>query len=201
MPYPPTISQSTVTTVAPEAEPVTLAEAKLHCRVDNDAEDTLLSSFVVAAREYAESVTERTFAERTFVTRFSQFPLPGEAMLLPQCPLVSVTEIKYWDTLGVEQTLSSGLYRVRVDTTPGSVEEAANETWPDTFVRGDAVKVTYKAGYGLVADCPERGKQAIKMLVGHWYENRESTAVGVDVKEVPQAVNALLWTLRTGVLR
>lgn len=201
MAYPPPISSTTVETVAPEAEPVTLAEAKLHCRIDNDAEDTLLSEFIAAAREWCEVFTERAFAERTLVTRFSRFPLAGEAMLLPTAPLSSVTSITYYDASNASQTLSGGDYVVRTDTTPGSVEMADGEAWPDTFIRGDAVTVTHKVGSPTVADCPKRAKQAIRMIVGHWYENRESTVVGVEVKEVPQAVTALLWSLRTGVLR
>lgn len=201
MGYPPPILESTVETVDPLAEPLTLAEVKLHCRIDNDEEDTLLSDFIATAREYVEIWTERTYAERTFVTRFSRFPLAGGEMLLPRCPLSSVTSITYFDASNASQTLSGGDYVVRTDTTPGSVEMADGESWPDTFIRGDAVTVTYKAGYPTVSVCPKRAKQAMKMLIGHWYENRESITVGVEAKEVPQAVTALLWTLRTGVMR
>lgn len=202
MSYPPIISESTVETVAPDAEPVTLAEAKLHCRIDNDAEDTLLAEFITSAREYCETFTERSFAQRTLVTRFSGFPLPGQPMFLPRCPLISVTSLKHYDASNDQQTISSGDYVVRTDTTPGSIEMADGEAWPDTFVRGDAVEATYVAGYGaLVASCPRRAKLAIRMLVGHWYENREAASVGVDVREIPMAVTAILWSLRTGVLR
>lgn len=31
-------------------------------------------------------------------------------------------------------------------------------------------------------------KQAIKMLVGHWYENREATLVGIAAEDVPLGV-------------
>jgi len=37
-------------------------------------------------------------------------------------------------------------------------------------------------------------KQAILLLVGHWYANRESVVVGVSAAEVPMGVPALLWT-------
>lgn len=37
-------------------------------------------------------------------------------------------------------------------------------------------------------------KQAILLLVGHWYANRESVVVGTISAEVPMGVPALLWT-------
>jgi len=201
MSYPPPISVTTVQTTAPAVEPLTLSEARFHCRVDNDAEDAFLSILIATAREYVETETERAYCQRSFVSRFSRFPVSGTGIVVPMCPLVSVTSLKYFDASNVEQTLSTGLYTVRTDTTPGSIEEAVGEAWPDTAYRGDAVTLTYVAGYGTAASCPERAKQAIKLLVGHWYENREAAAVGVDVKEVPLAAKALMWQLRTGVMR
>jgi len=36
-------------------------------------------------------------------------------------------------------------------------------------------------------------EQAILLLVGHWYANREAVVVGVAPAEVPLAVDRLLW--------
>lgn len=37
-------------------------------------------------------------------------------------------------------------------------------------------------------------KQAILLLIGHWYANREEVAIGAAANQVPMGVNALLWT-------
>ena len=42
-------------TVAPEAEPVTLSEAKQPLRIDHDSEDALLEGLLRAAREEVEA--------------------------------------------------------------------------------------------------------------------------------------------------
>lgn len=37
-------------------------------------------------------------------------------------------------------------------------------------------------------------KQAILLLIGHWYANREEVVIGAAANQVPMGVNALLWT-------
>jgi uncharacterized phiE125 gp8 family phage protein len=61
---------------------------------------------------------------------------------------------------------------------------------------GSAINIT-DAGTGthFVGVVPGKALQAMKLLIGHWYENRESVAVeqGVTVVKVPMAVESLLW--------
>lgn len=37
-------------------------------------------------------------------------------------------------------------------------------------------------------------KQAILLLVGHWYANREDVVTGTIASQLPMGVHALLWT-------
>jgi uncharacterized phiE125 gp8 family phage protein len=64
---------------APNAEPVSLAEAKLHLRVENSVteDDTLIAALIVAARQRAEVITRRAFVTQTWKTVIDQFPAPG----------------------------------------------------------------------------------------------------------------------------
>lgn len=43
---------------------------------------------------------------------------------------------------------------------------------------------------------PQRVKQAVLLLVGHWFNAREAVVMGTSVAEVPLGVQALLWTCR-----
>lgn len=64
-------------TVAPTLEPVSLADAKLWCRVDNTAEDSVITALVQAAREQVESDMGRQFVSQTWVWTVDQrFRLP-----------------------------------------------------------------------------------------------------------------------------
>ena len=110
---------------------------------------------------------------------------------LPRPLLVSVSSIKYVDSGGTEQTLADSVYDVDVYSEPGRVGLAFNQSWP--AIRGDinGVEVIYIAGYGAASAVPEGVKAAMKLLIGHLYEHRESVSE-INMAEVPMAVKSLL---------
>ena len=59
---------------APAAEPVLLADAKLHLRVDHIADDDLITSLITAAREAAEHLTGRALITQTWERVLGAFP-------------------------------------------------------------------------------------------------------------------------------
>lgn len=178
---------------APASEPVTLAEAKAHLRVDSSDEDALIGNLVKAAREYCELFTRRSFITTTWKLTLDKFP---DTVELARSPAQSVTSIKYIDDDGVQQTFASASYLVDAESEPGRVTPVYGGSWPSARSQMNAVEVTFKAGYGdAAASVPQSAKQAILMLVGHWFENRETTITGTIIAQVPMAVKALLWSL------
>lgn len=177
-------------TVQPATEPLTLAEAKLHCRVDGTDEDSLIESLIVAARAHCEAVTHRQFVTATYEMTLDAFP--DADIALPCPPLRSVTGITYVDGSGVTRTVSTSVYNVDTVREPGRVTLAYGETWPTTRLEPNAVRVTFAAGYGEPASVPPGIVAAMKLIVGHLYMNREAVNVGNIVNELPMAVDALL---------
>lgn len=190
------IVESTQTT-APTAEPVSLTEAKLHLRVDHDEEDSLILGLIVAAREYAEMVTNRQLVTATWTAKLDYFP--AYELRLPHPPLASVTSIAYVDSQGTSQTLSASLYSVDTTSKPGMVTPIYGETWPAVQGQHHAVTIVYVAGHGGPESVPDGIKKAMLMSVGHWYENREAVVFGGPA-EVPMAVDALLSPFKVGWL-
>lgn len=175
-------------TTQPATEPVTLAEAKAHLRIDTTADDTLIESLITAARQWCEDYERRAYVTQTITVKLDRFT---NKIVLPKPKLQSVTSVKYIDTAGVEQTLSTDIYNVDTYREPGRITLAYNQSWPTTRDDYNAVEIVYVAGYGDAADVPDRVKCAIKLIVGHLYENRESTAP-ISIHEVPFTVTALL---------
>jgi hypothetical protein len=112
---------------------------------------------------------------------------------IPMPPLQSVTSVKYYDTAGVLQTVNAANYIVSTGT-PGRIQPAYGQVWPLPRPTIDAVQITFVSGQGdAAANVSENVKTAIKMLVSHWYENREATTpTGNNFGTVPLGVDALL---------
>lgn len=183
-------------TSAPAVEPVSTTEAKLHCRIDGTAEDTLIAMLIQAARELAEAETNRALITQTWTAYLDDFPRCGY-FYLPKPPLGAVSSIKYYDYDGVLQTLSSTSYDVGfTGTTPARVCLAQSSTWPSSIrIRPDAVQIAYTCGYGAAGTAvPASIRAAMLLLVGHWYENREAVVTGTIATEIPQAAQKLLWS-------
>ncbi len=176
----------------PAVEPVTLQEAKLHLRVDGEDEDTLIQGLIQAAREHVETIlTHTALCTQTLEWVTDAFPDCWEAIELPRPPLQSVTSIKYTDSANVVHTMSASDYCVNIDGFPGTITPAYGLSWPgDALAPSGAVRVRYVAGWGLPAAVPQSLKQAILLLIGHFYDNR-GVMVSSALAEMPFAVNAL----------
>lgn len=179
-------------TVAPTVEPLTLPEVKRHLRIDHTDDDVYLTDYLIpAAREYVEDETERQLITATWALKLPCFPGAGEPLKLPKPNLQAVSSITYY-TDDVSTTLSSTAYSVLATEQPGVVEESTLDNWPDTDTRRDAVTVTYTAGYGAASSSvPLKIKQAMFLLIGHWYEHREAADLTV-AKQIEFGVSSLL---------
>ena len=67
---------------------------------------------------------------------------------------------------------------------------ASGASWPSGLRAQQSVLIQYVCGY---EDVPEDLKTAIKMMVAHWYENREA-------QEMPPEAKRLLWPFRVLIL-
>jgi len=162
-------------TVAPTAEPVTRAEAKIYSRIDITTDDSLIDSLITAAREEAEYYTNRSFCRRTYR---ADIPYFADTMWLPLGPVISISSIKYYDTSSptVLTSLATNTFQLVRD----KVVRVHGGTWPSIYPRHDAVQITYVAGYAPTSspeveaeNVPARVKAAIYLAVGDLYENRE----------------------------
>lgn len=186
----------------PAVEPVTVAEAKAHLRVDISDDDTYIGTLITAAREWCEQYLDRTLVNTQWVMRFDSFPYEIE---LPRPPIASsgtTTAVSLTYTLGDDSTatLSTTTYRVDRNSTPGVVRQLRAGSWPGNLDDYNAVSVTWWAGYGSAgSSVPATIRHAILMLVGHWYESRQAAvSTGAVPQDVPYGVKSLLSSQRWG---
>lgn len=179
---------------APAAEPVTLAEVKRQRNIFSTDHDTELTRLITAARQYVERYLNRALISQTWDLYIDAFPTQ---IIVPLPPLQSITTVKYYDTAGVQQTLSSALYTVVSQTSgPAVITPAVDQSWPDIQTRPNAVEVRFVAGYGAASTAvPEPIRQALFLLIGQWSENTEAS-LPQSLSEIPFGVRALLDTYR-----
>ena len=123
----------------PAVEPVSLADAKAHLRLDSDADDAYVSALITAARERVELFLRRALITRAFEYTLDGFP-ESPALIyatsvidLPRPPLQSVESIQYMDSAGNVQTLAPEDYVVDTSSSEiGRVALAWNRFWPIT---------------------------------------------------------------------
>ena len=190
----------------PAVEPLTVAEAKLHLRVDISDDDVFIGTLITAAREWVEAYLDRTLITTQLILRAAEFPT--EELELARPPMVAsgtATAVVITYTLAdtTTATLSTALYRVDRTSTPGNVAPIINGTWPsDVIEDANAVAVTYWAGYGPTsASVPATIRHAMLMLIGHWYEQRSAVLTATISKPLEFAVESLLASNNWGQYR
>lgn len=132
-----------VVRVGPAAEPVSLAEAKAHCRCDGSDEDVLITALIATARAYAESATSRAMVTQTLRSTFSRW----HDMMDLKAPLRKVTAVTYLDSSGALQTLPSTDYVFDLAELPGCITKAYAATWPSIYEHPAAAAIDFIAGY------------------------------------------------------
>lgn len=182
----------------PTEQVVTLVEAKMQSRIEDDEQDQLIVDYILAATDMVDAeFGELGVALTTQSWRLSLPCFPGSGkIILPVPPVQSVTEITFFDAENAEQTLSPSAYTMTAKSDHGCVDLVAGQSWPATYARDDAVQVVYTAGYGdSRGDVPNGIRQAIRMIVAHWYECREA-ASEKEMSSLPLGVHSLLMKYR-----
>jgi hypothetical protein len=179
----------------PATEPVTLTEAKLHCRVDETLDDGIITALIIAARQAVESATGRKLITQTWRASLDAWPSnpsdewwdgvreasfasimhASSEVLLPFPPLQSVTSVKTFSDADAETLYAASNYYVDISSEPGRVVLRKSASPPIPGRAANGIEIDYVCGYGATA--PQALKQACLMLIGHWFENREAAAV------------------------
>jgi uncharacterized phiE125 gp8 family phage protein len=177
----------------PSGVVLALEELKRHLRVDHDAEDDDIEFLALAAAELTERESRRYWLTRTLTLTLAGWPCG--AIELPTVA-TSLSGVNYYAADGTLTALAG--CQAWLTHSPPLVYPPVNASWPGLQAgKVSPVVVTYTAGYGGAADVPDAAKQAIKLAVAHWYENR-GDAKDPHAEGLPPAAMRLCQLLRTG---
>lgn len=182
---------------------ITTAEAKAHLRVDHSDEDAYIAGLVKAAEAMLDGpngMVGKALATQQWTLKRERL-IGTDALDLPVVPFRDVVSIAYYDADNTLQTLNTPEAIGALFTTAGNEDWgqiAPVTVWPEMYQRPDALTVVFHAGFGDPADVPANLLHAAKMLIAHWYENREQVTLGQSPVELPMAVQALVGVHRIG---
>jgi uncharacterized phiE125 gp8 family phage protein len=172
----------------PATEPVTLAEAKAHLKVDTSADDALITSLIVAARARAEWHAGRAFVTQSWTLWLDAWPQNG-LVEIPLPPLQSVTEVTVYALDDTANVLDPSVYQLDAASAPARL---LRKDEPCTDLRAvNGVEIAFTAGYGGASTVPQAIKQAILQIVADLYTHR-----GDEADIVSSAAQALLAPYR-----
>ena len=184
---------------APTQEPVTLSDQKAHLRIDTDDDDSLIMTYITAARQWIESQTKRAIMDQTWDYSIDYgwpYKYGSHRIDLPLNPVPAQTSpstvsITYVDDNGATQTLAQTEYTLVGRLHNSYIVPAYDVTWPTVRCVPESVTVRFQAGDSNTV-APEL-HLAVMILAGHYYEQRETT------EKAPMAVESLISPFRRAV--
>lgn len=200
-------------TAAPGEEPITLAEAKGHMRIDHADEDAFIGALIVAARQTCERFTGRSLITQTWRMLLDDWPgssgepwwdgtrlgaiteitAPGDTIALPKGPVQSVSQVRAFDDADAATVVATSVYYTAAGDR-GRVMLRGGQTWPAAERTADAVEITYVTGYGdSWNDVPFQLRHGIAIFVADLYERRESVSLEAAASNLPTGAK-IAWS-------
>lgn len=188
---------------APAAEPVTLTQAKDHCRVDGSSDDTFLTAAITVARERCESFTGRKLITQTVDYTVETGFWPSLRYIdIPVGKIQSIISLTYTDSAGSSDTFASSNWYLEQTAWNGRLRLNNDAFWPSVTLRhANAITIRVVCGYGDDStDVPTPLLHGMKLMIGALYDHREDFVAeqGVTVAKIPQTSELLWWPYRIG---
>jgi uncharacterized phiE125 gp8 family phage protein len=179
----------------PAAEPITLTQAKQFLRVEHDDDDDMITALIAGSRIHVETQTRRALITQSWRLTRDVWPASGCLALLP-VPVKTLDAVRVYKSDGTALALDATGFTLDASDAPARLAFVHGApVAPERPAAGIEIDIT--CGYGDAGtNVPEPLRQAIRLLVAHWYENRGLIAVGSEVAVLPQSAAALIAPYR-----
>jgi uncharacterized phiE125 gp8 family phage protein len=176
---------------APAAEPVTLAEAKAHLRVDLSDDDAMIERLIAAAREWVESQTGRALISQNWRMTMDAWPEDMTVALI-RPPVQAATAVRTFSAEGIASVWAGANYAMSFGAEPQRLVRLV-PAWPMPGRAQMGIEIDLVCGYGaLASDVPAALRQAVLLKTAQLYERR-----GEDPGADPDEALRLIAPFRT----
>jgi uncharacterized phiE125 gp8 family phage protein len=175
----------------PTVEPLSLAEAKAHLRLETSADDALVASLMITSRLHIEAALGLALTAQDWTLVLDAWPATG-VVNIPMRPVTAVTAVRVRASDGTPSVVPTATYVFEGAGLPPRLVPASGAL-PNPGRAAGGIEIDFTAGFGTTAgSVPEPIRQALKLLVAHWYEHRDPVEIGDPAMAIPPAVSALL---------
>jgi uncharacterized phiE125 gp8 family phage protein len=176
----------------PAEEPISLAEAKAWLRIDDSAEDGLLTTLITAARLHVEGVTGKALLAQSWRVVLDAWPT-GNVVKLPVVPPMSLTGITAYDGEGEPHQIALAQFVADGPGGPARLHLPGVVAGLPVLRDAGGIEIEYVAGYGTdPTDVPADFRQALLVLVAYWFEHRDAVIVAGSGAVVPPGYDGVL---------
>jgi uncharacterized phiE125 gp8 family phage protein len=184
---------SSILLTGPAVEPLSLDDARSFLRVEHDDDDPLISALIVSARMHVEGQGKTALISQDWRIVLDCWPHHGRIAVRPG-PLKALKAARVYDCHGEPQTIDTQAF---VPDRGASTLAFMPWTMPVPGRIAAGIELDVTVGFGdAAADVPEPLRQAIRLLVAHWYENRGLVAAADKSTVLPSTVAALISSYR-----
>lgn len=177
------------------AELITRDDAKAHLRLLEDDFDAEVSAAIASAVAFLDvdddgfgglgfPLTRQVWAVKA--PRFSD-----DVLRLPFGRVTSVEKVGFISPDGASETVSSSDYRLTRQGRASVVALLSGKSWPAVADAPDAVSIQFAAGFANAAAVPADIKAALRLLIGHFFENRLAVVMSGVPQDLKIGVDAL----------
>ena len=179
-----------VLTSGPALEPISVADAKAHMRLDSGAEDALIASLILTSRLHLETALSLALITQTWTLSLDAWP--PASVIFPIRPVLSIIAARVLSAASVATTLAASDYLLDGSGLKPRLVRTGM-AWPQPGKAANGVEIVFTAGFGPAAtDVPQPVRHALLMLVAHWYEHRDPIEIGSPASSIPKAVSDLM---------
>ena len=173
----------------PAVEPITLAEAKAHLRLETTDEDALLAALIRAARLHLESQTGLCLISRPLRLYLDDWP-EGRMIQIARGPVQTIEIVTVYDAVGTPVHVDMSGYMLDGAAQPARLILPER---PATARALNGIEIDFTAGFGESgADVPDTLKRALLLHVAAMFELRGVLALDDQPGAVPQGYERLI---------
>jgi uncharacterized phiE125 gp8 family phage protein len=181
-------------TVAPEGEPLSVAECKAYLRIDHGDDDALIGGLVRAAREEVERHTGTALLAQDWRLTLDRWPRLGR-VTIPLHPVSEILSVTVYGDEGEGSLVDPASYRLDPRSRPARLHFS---DWPAPAIVMNGIEIDFRAGFGEAGtDVPDLLKRGMMLLVAHWYEFRAAHGAADQPVSLPEGFSRLVAGYRS----